>query len=281
MAKFIVGAGLGILIGRIFGRNGFYGLTSLAVISAVTNSNGSIFLTLMGNYGDEADSGCFPILSLNDGPFFMLLALGASGLGNIPFMSLLAAIIPVLVGMILGNLDRGLKELFEPMGTAIIPLIGFALGTGINLTSIIKGGFPGVLLGLITVFAGGGFILIFDRLLNRRPGSAVWAVADYGRKCSCGTRSSGIGRSISAARRRDSNSAGCSFCCSHLYTGTARHKLAGQKNSHVQSCHWKDRILISAFGIPKDQYKIYLYVLKFIWIKIKLSKATMLSGNLA
>ena len=177
LAKFIVGAGLGILIGRIFGRDGFYGLTSLAVISAVTNSNGSIFLTLMGNYGDEADSGCFPILSLNDGPFFTLLALGASGLGNIPFMSLLAAIIPVLVGMILGNLDRGLKELFEPMGTAIIPLIGFALGTGINLTSIIKGGFPGVLLGLITVFAGGGYILIFDRLLNRRPGYAAWAVA--------------------------------------------------------------------------------------------------------
>ena len=146
LAKFIVGAGLGILIGRIFGRDGFYGLTSLAVISAVTNSNGSIFLTLMGNYGDEADSGCFPILSLNDGPFFTLLALGASGLGNIPFMSLLAAIIPVLVGMI-------------------------------NLTSIIKGGFPGVLLGLITVFAGGGFILIFDRLLNRRPGYAAWAVA--------------------------------------------------------------------------------------------------------
>ena len=131
----------------------------------------------MGNYGDRADAGCFPLLALNDGPFFTLVALGASGLANIPIMSLVAAIIPVALGMIIGNLDHGMRNIFAPMGTAIIPLIGFALGTGINLMNIVKGGVSGILLGLITVFAGGAFIVFCDRFITRRPGYAGWAVA--------------------------------------------------------------------------------------------------------
>ncbi|MBN2911777.1 MAG: 2-keto-3-deoxygluconate permease [Coprococcus sp.] len=177
LAKFAIGAGIGILVGKVFGAAGFLGLTPLAIICAVTNSNGSVYLTLMGEYGDEADCGCFPLLALNDGPFFTLVALGASGLANIPFQSLIAAIIPIALGMLLGNLDKGLRNLFAPMGSAIIPLIGFALGTGINLTNVLKGGFPGILLGLITVFVGGGFILLCDKFITRRPGYAAWAVA--------------------------------------------------------------------------------------------------------
>ncbi|MCB7305307.1 2-keto-3-deoxygluconate permease [Bariatricus massiliensis] len=177
IAKFAIGAGLGILVGKLFGDAGFFGLSTLAIVSAVTNSNGSVYLTLMGNYGDRADAGCFPLLALNDGPFFTLVALGASGLANIPFMSLLAAIIPVALGMLIGNLDHGMRDIFAPMGTAIIPLIGFALGTGINLMNIVKGGASGIILGLITVFIGGIFIVLCDRFISRRPGYAGWAVA--------------------------------------------------------------------------------------------------------
>jgi 2-keto-3-deoxygluconate permease len=177
VAKFVIGAGIGTLVGKLFGMGGIFGLSTLAIISAITNSNGSVFLTLVGEYGDNADAGCFPLLALNDGPFFTLLALGASGLANIPFMSLLAAIIPVLLGMIIGNVDDKMKALFAPMGTAIIPLIGFALGTGINLVNIVKGGFSGILLGLVTLFIGGLFILFFDRFVSGRPGYAAWAVS--------------------------------------------------------------------------------------------------------
>ena len=177
VSKFVIGAALGIIIGKAFGMEGIIGLTTLSVVSAVTNSNGSVYLTLMGNYGDRADGGCFPLLALNDGPFFTLVALGASGLANIPIMSLLAAIIPVALGMLIGNLDHGMRDIFVPMGTAIIPLIGFALGTGIDLMSIIKGGPSGIILGLITVFAGGGFIVLCDRFITKRPGYAGWAVA--------------------------------------------------------------------------------------------------------
>lgn len=177
LSKFFIGALLGILVGKLFGDKGFLGLSALAIVSAVTNSNGSIFLTLVDTYGDEADCGCFPILALNDGPFFTLLALGASGIADIPIMSLVAAIIPIALGMLIGNIDKGMRDLFASMGNGIIPLIGFALGTGINLVDVVEGGLPGILLGFITVFIGGGFIVLCDRLISRRPGYAGWAVA--------------------------------------------------------------------------------------------------------
>lgn len=177
LSKFAIGAILGILVGKLFGDAGFLGLSALAIVSAVTNSNGSIYLTLVDSYGDEADCGCFPILALNDGPFFTLLALGASGIAEIPFMSLVAAIVPILLGMLIGNIDKGMRDIFTPMGNGISPLIGFALGTGIDLVDVVKGGLPGILLGLITVFIGGGFIVLCDKFLSRRPGYAGWAVA--------------------------------------------------------------------------------------------------------
>ena len=152
LSKFAIGAVLGILVGKLFGAEGFLGLSALAIVSAVTNSNGSIYLTLVNNYGDEADAGCFPLLALNDGPFFTLLALGASGLANIPVMTLVAAIVPVALGMLVGNLDKSMRDLFAPMGN-------------------------GIILGFVTVLVGGGFIVLCDRLISRRPGYAGWAVA--------------------------------------------------------------------------------------------------------
>ncbi len=177
MSKFIIGAAIGIGIGKICGPAGVWGLTSLAVISAVTNSNGSVYLALMSSYGDEADQASMALLSLNDGPLFTLIALGASGLANVPIKALIATIGPLAVGMLLGNLDKSLADYFKPAGAIMIPFVGFCLGSGINITNLVKGGPQGIVLGLITVFVGGSFIVFCDRVIGRRPGYAGWAVA--------------------------------------------------------------------------------------------------------
>ncbi|WP_449354225.1 2-keto-3-deoxygluconate permease [Virgibacillus natechei] len=180
ISKFAIGAGIAITFGYIFGLAGVFGISALAVVAAVTNSNGSMYLALASEYGDDVDAGAFPLLALNDGPVFTLLALGASGLASIGVTELVAAVVPMAVGMLLGNLDEGFQDLFKPVGTALIPLVGFGLGAGINILDVFRGGLSGILLGLITVFVGGLFILFFDRKISKRPGYAAWAVATTG-----------------------------------------------------------------------------------------------------
>lgn len=177
VSKFIIGAAIGIAVGKIFGFAGVLGLTTLAIISAVTNSNGSVYLALMKTYGDTTDCAAIALLALNDGPLLTLIALGASGLANVPFMALVATVIPIIVGMIIGNLDKSMRDFMAPAGDILIPFVGFTLGAGINLSNVLKGGVPGVVLGLISVFVGGAFIVFCDRVIGRRPGYAGWAVA--------------------------------------------------------------------------------------------------------
>ena len=153
ISKFVAGAVIGIVVGKVFGTNGFLGLSALAIICAVTNSNGSVYLSLMQSYGDEVDCGAMALLSLNDGPFFTLVAMGASGLANIPILSILAAITPIIVGMILGNLDKSFSDFLAPAGPS------------------------GVLLGFMTTFISGAFIVLCDRKISKRPSYAGWAVA--------------------------------------------------------------------------------------------------------
>ena len=158
VSKFIIGAAIGIGVGKFFGAEGLLGLSALAIISAVTNSNGSVYLALMNSYGDTVDQAAMPLLAINDGPMLTMIA-------------------TILVGMILGNLDKDLSDFLAPAGSILLPFVGFCLGSGMNLTNIVKGGAQGILLGLITCLIGGAFIVLCDKFISRRPGYAGWAVA--------------------------------------------------------------------------------------------------------
>ncbi len=166
--KFIVGAGIGIIVGKVFGPVGVLGLSPLAILSALTNCNGGLYASLASQYGDETDVGAYALLSLKDGPFFTLVALGASGLAQIPIKALVAVLIPIVIGMILGNIDTDMRKFLGSSKLLLIPFFSFPLGAGMNLTTIVKAGGPGILLGIIAAFTGiGAYILL--KLFKEEP----------------------------------------------------------------------------------------------------------------
>ncbi|MBP2651641.1 MAG: kdgT [Firmicutes bacterium] len=166
--KFIVGAVIGIFVGKVFGPAGVLGLSPLAILSALTNCNGGLYASLASQYGDETDVGAYALLSLKDGPFFTLVALGASGLAQIPFMALLAVLTPIVIGMILGNIDSDMRAFLGSSKLLLIPFFSFPLGAGMNLETIVKAGGPGILLGVIAAFTGiGAYVLL--KLFREEP----------------------------------------------------------------------------------------------------------------
>jgi 2-keto-3-deoxygluconate permease len=163
LSKFFVALVLGWGINYFFGSNGIWGLSALAVIAAMSNTNGGLYAALAGTYGDRSDIGAIAVISINDGPFLTMIAVGATGMANISLLNLVSVIAPILIGMILGNLDEDLRKFLVGGGPLLIPFFAFALGAGLDLENILKAGFPGVFLGVLTTFLGGSFNILADK----------------------------------------------------------------------------------------------------------------------
>lgn len=165
--KTVVPALLVILYGYLFGLDGILGISLLAAMIAFVNSNGGLWLALAAQYGDEEDRGAYIASALNDGPFFTLVFLGLSGLGAIPFVYIVAAILPFIIGFILGNLDEKFAAMMKPTAAITVPFFAFALGAGIDLGDLAIGGITGVILGLLVSVLTGALTYVGYRLLLR------------------------------------------------------------------------------------------------------------------
>jgi len=178
--KFAFGFAVGALLNAFFGPAGILGLTPFAVIGALTNSNGAIYTALAKEFGDETDMGAIAVLSLNDGPFLTMIAMGASGLADIPVIDIVAAIVPLIIGMILGNLDGEFRTLLSNGLNMVLPVNGFVFGANMSLFTIINAGVPGLIMGLLCVFFTGVCVYWVYSIIRKKPdpmGMAVGTVA--------------------------------------------------------------------------------------------------------
>lgn len=163
VVKFGVGVAIGLAVGKFMGPNGLWGLSSLAIISAMTNTNGGLYAALTGEFGNKSEVGAIAIISVNDGPFLSMIALGTAGIASIPFLSLLGVVLPIALGMLIGNLDKQSRDFLMKGGPVLIPFFAFALGCGLSMDMLVKAGLPGVFLGVLTVVVGGFFNIVSDK----------------------------------------------------------------------------------------------------------------------
>ncbi|MED3725938.1 2-keto-3-deoxygluconate permease [Priestia filamentosa] len=177
--KFIVGAGIGWAVGLMFGPEGILGLSTLVLISALTSSNSSLYIALCSDYGNSSDAGAISVLCIKDGPFVSMVALGATGLASIPFESLIAMIIPLLIGVVWGNLDKQFRDLCAKAQPLIIIIMSFAIGANSNINTIFTAGITGILLGLIAFLTGFLFYFLYNLFLKKKTalGAALGTVA--------------------------------------------------------------------------------------------------------
>ena len=150
-AKFLAGFLPTLLVSQLFGAAGVLGITPLMLLAAVTNSNGGMYLGLMTQFGDENDLGAQSLLGINDGPFLTLIGMGLAGLASFDYMALLGSVGTLLVGILLGNIDKDIREFLKPGILFTLPFLAFCLGTGLNLKNIVTGGLTGIFLGILVV----------------------------------------------------------------------------------------------------------------------------------
>jgi len=162
-----------LAVAHLFGGN-LLGLSTLAVMVAMSDTNGGMFLALTGVMGDKDDTGTYVVQSIETGPFLTMLIFVGTGLAVIPWLTMVSVIAPIVAGAILGNLDDDLREFFGSHEPIIVPFMAFTLGQTINLKSVVTAGLPGVALGLTVVMVTGAVCILVDRLLG---GSGVAGAA--------------------------------------------------------------------------------------------------------
>ena len=162
--KYGIAVVVGLLVGHYFGQNGLWGISSLAFIAAMSSTNGGLYTALTAEFGSKEEVGAIAVLSIKDGPFLTMIALGTAGLASIPLMTLVGVIMPLVVGIVLGSLDPDMRTFLSKAGMVMIPFFAFGLGCGINLETIYLSGFSGILLGLLTVLICGFFTVVTDKL---------------------------------------------------------------------------------------------------------------------
>ncbi len=170
-AKFALGLAAGLLLGHFIGvdpiRTGWLtGLSTLAVVAAVNDTNGGLYMSLMEQYGSVEDSAAYSVMAMESGPFLTMVSLGVVGLSAFPWQTLVGAILPIAVGMLLGNLDPELRAFLGGGVEVLIPFFAFALGTTLDLHRVWQAGLLGLALGLAVVLVCGVCLIVVDRLIG-------------------------------------------------------------------------------------------------------------------
>ncbi len=172
-AFFAVKIGLGVAAGFALGHMiGFMpiqggwlaGVSTLAVVAAFNDTNGGLYMALMEYFGRPEDAGAYCVMSIESGPFFTMITLGVAGLASFPWQTLVGAILPLFIGMALGNLDADMRDFLGNAAPALVPFFAFALGAGLNLEHIWSAGLIGFLLGIAVIAISGFFLVVADRL---------------------------------------------------------------------------------------------------------------------
>lgn len=180
---------LGLIAAYLFGHllgvepvhsGWFAGLSTLAVVAAVNDTNGGLYMALMEQYGRPEDSAAYSVMALESGPFLTMVSLGVVGLSAFPWQTLVGAILPLAVGMALGNLDPELRKFFSSGAAVMIPFFAFALGTTLNLHKVWEAGLLGLGLGLMIVLVSAVCLVVVDRAIGGNGTAGIAASTTAG-----------------------------------------------------------------------------------------------------
>ena len=170
---------IGIVLGHFLGEQPissglFAGISTLAVVAAMNDTNGGLYMALMGQYGRSEDVGAYSVMSLESGPFLTMVTLGIAGLSAFPWPTLVGSILPLALGMLLGNLDRDMRDFLAKAVPVMIPFFALALGASLDLHKVWQAGLLGLGMGVAVVVLTGIPLFFADRLTG---GTGVAGVA--------------------------------------------------------------------------------------------------------
>ncbi len=149
MIKLGVMAAACVIVQRLFGLDGFLGISLLTFTAILASTNPGLYIALTSD--NPKALSVFGLLNLLVMPAIPVMALNLSSGYAMDWNSVISILIPFFIGMILGNLDDEIRKMFQNGSTMTLPFLGFCLGGSINLIEAVKAG-PGGLVCVILFY---------------------------------------------------------------------------------------------------------------------------------
>lgn len=175
--KIVIATILSFAFLYIFGLDGIWGISGLGFVAVMLSSNPAINLSITNSYGDKDDSAIYPFAVIPSLPAIPLIIMSVyinGGFTGVDWMPVISVFLPLVLGIILGNLDKEFGKIFGAVMPASLILLGWLLGQNMNMFEAIKSGGSGILVTIIFMLFEMPLTYFFEkRVLHYEGYSAI------------------------------------------------------------------------------------------------------------
>ena len=175
LLKLILVVPISLLYGHFFGQGGILGISAVAFTVAMVSMNPAMYISLVDDFGTEGDKAAFAFTGLFSIPVIPVLIYSFGGQGAVDWMPIISTVIPLILGIILGNLDPDFRDLFGGAVVMLLPILGWNMGQGMNLITAFQAGVSGIILGVL-YYVFTSIFVIFDKKVLKNDGVASMAM---------------------------------------------------------------------------------------------------------
>lgn len=180
LIKMFISIIFGTIFLLVFGLDGVWGISGLGFLAVILSINPAVHLALTEMYGDKDDASIYPfavIPALPALPMIMLSAYISGGFGGIEWTPIISIFLPLVIGIILGNLDPEFGKVFGPVMPAALMLLGWLLGQGMDMFEAIRSGISGIIVTIIFMVLSMPLMYFIDKKILKYDGLAGVSIA--------------------------------------------------------------------------------------------------------
>lgn len=175
--KTIICIAAGLLYIQFFGLDGIWGISAIALITTICSTNPSLYMALVQDYGTDEDVSAFGLVGLFCVPAYPMLVFSVAQQTSIDWTPIISTLIPIIFGMIVGNLDPKMAAFFRPGILVLTPFMGWVFGAGINLVSAVQAGPQGVVLSIVYILIQVPILFAFEKYILKESGVSAIAIS--------------------------------------------------------------------------------------------------------
>lgn len=175
--KALLCIGLSFIFMKTFGLQGVWGISAIAFVVGICSLNPSLYLALVSDYGVETDKAAFGLTGILAVPAFPIFVFSITQGGGVDWTPIISTLIPIILGVVVANLDKELSKLFSSILGVLMIFMGWSFGAGINIIEALKAGPQGVLLAVIFYIAMLPIVYLVETKILKESGISTLGIS--------------------------------------------------------------------------------------------------------